>query len=270
MSARTVSLVFGLAVAALISTTTLAFEQLDPPRRWFGEFPDRTLTVDQGGLVDVTGGGGATEAVGAVEAWDDIPADDTTSILDAVSGDASGIALGDSFSHLAFSDPLGVCVRTCLAVTFTGFFNEGSTALCDDTLVAEITDSDIFFNPTPGFGPFSFGWTSATEDPNPETDCDLEFYIEAVTTHELGHFIGLDHEDSRGVDALMNSGVAVCDNKTLTQDDVDGRDSLYVCTVFTICDGTSTCGFPKGQACTADNLCASGRCKGRSGAMTCK
>lgn len=266
MSARTVSFVFSLAVAALIATSTLAFEQLDPPRRWFPDVPNRTITVDDDGLVGVEDGGGVTEAVAAVEAWD---AEATaTMILNPTQGVVSGITLGDTTSKLAFFDPFfpPACARTCLAATFTGFFDEGSTALCDDTLVAEITDSDIIFNDNPGFGPFSFGYTSETEDPG-GTGCNNEFYVEAITTHEVGHFIGLDHEDS--VDALMNSAIPVCENKTLTSDDVAGRDSLYVCSVFTICDG-GVCGRAKGDDCIVDNQCTSGRCKGRLGFKTCK
>lgn len=72
MNARVISIAFSLTIAALISTPTLAFEQLDPPRRWFpGDLP-RPVTIDDGGLAGVVGSG-VNEAVTAVDAWDNPP-----------------------------------------------------------------------------------------------------------------------------------------------------------------------------------------------------
>jgi hypothetical protein len=251
--------VFGSAVIALLSVlfleSAMAFELLDPPRRWFPPADEpRSLLIDNtsGGLNGVADSdGGVSAAISAANAWDSPNGGATIDVI-AASGSSANITLGDGVSQMLFTDPFGVCERTCLAATFTGYYDTNQTATCDGFAVVKIDDSDIVFNSDPGFGPFRIGWTSEAEDPN-GVGCSNETYIETVTSHEVGHLIGLGHEDQ--VVALMNSSVGSCDNKAILDDDVAGRDELYNCTFN---DGGSDCGNgvcdtgETATGCTAD------------------
>ncbi|MDK1031777.1 MAG: matrixin family metalloprotease [Planctomycetia bacterium] len=74
--------------------------------------------------------------------------------------------------------------------------------------------ADIFFND---------GWTWTTSGDLPGTE-EFEIDIETVMLHELGHGIGLGHEDD--VESVMNSLYAGIE-RGLYQDDIDGVTSLY-------------------------------------------
>jgi hypothetical protein len=234
---------FGTAACALLAAITfesaMAFQLLDPPRRWFPSNGEpRVVLVDTGGLVGVNDSDkGVSAAIGAAEAWNDPSGAKALSVIDAQGMDNTNVILGDNISEMVFADPFGVCERTCLAATFTGYYDTNQTATCDGFAVVKIEDADIVFNEDPGFGPFRIGWTSVGEVTGGD-GCSNETYIETVTSHEVGHLIGLAHED-QGV-ALMNPSVGSCDNKAILTDDIAGRDKLYDCTFNS--GGSGSCG----------------------------
>ncbi len=176
---------------------------------------------------------------------------------------------------MSFSDPFNVCKGLCLAATFTGFYDDGTTGTCDGQNVVAITDADIVFNSS---GPFGSAWTSESEEELSEESCAGEVYLETVVTHEIGHLIGLGHED--GEVAVMNSSISSCNNQLLQRDDIAGRDALYACDLTLtepclstcvnnliecteVCDGTDlsgesceTQGFPDGGTLSCNDSCS--------------
>ena len=208
--------------------------------------------------------------------------------------------LDDGTSHLVFDDPFKICNGSCLAATTIGFFDDAEKKLCDGLVVVEITDSDVFFNTKTDF--HSAGDPPCTSFP----PGSWEFSLEAVTTHEIGHLIGLAH--SGNGEALMAPSIGPCDNKVLHADDIASRDELYDCDSFTVCAGSETSctddvdndcngltdcaesvcsseedclpddgdgcvnagGLPAGAECSSDSVCCSDKCKGRTGSKSCK
>ena len=143
---------------------------------------------------------------------------------DTVPGDPNDIIAPASKSYLVFDDPFKICKGNCLAATTTGFFDDSSKMLCGTKVMVEITDSDVFFNTNTDF------WSSDELDGcTPFPPGSWEFSLEAVTTHEVGHLIGLGH--SGLAEALMAPSIASCDAKELDIDDKMGRDALYACTL---------------------------------------
>ena len=181
----------------------------------------RLVLVDDAGMPSVVGGG-VTEAVGAAEAWNGYAAG---TVVNAQATANPTLSLGDGISTLVFNDPFKVCNGGCLAATFTGFFNGDVSGTCGSTggdlSVVQVFDSDIIFNEDPK-GPWN-GWTIEGE----LGGCSLEFFLETVTTHEVGHLLGLGHSGEPA--AVMYASVASCVNKGLDADDIAGLNRLYDC-----------------------------------------
>jgi hypothetical protein len=110
---------------------------------------------------------------------------------------------------LNLRDPLGACTGSCLAATFTGFFQRRSNG------TVRIVDADIVTNPRLNFA--SAG----------EPCSGSEFRIEGVMVHEVGHLLGLGHTNVSG--ATMFPSVSACNNapaSTAADDEAAIRD-LY-------------------------------------------
>jgi hypothetical protein len=235
------SLAFVVMVTLIGITAASAYVLLSPPRRWFST--PRTVTVDNRGLASVNDGNrGVNAAVNAVGAWG-------TQTVRGVAGNVSYV-LGDGNSDLIFDDPRNICKGSCIAATTTGYYDTNTTGTCGGLNVVAITDSDIAFN-------LAFNYTTTGENDG----CSSEIQLESVTTHEVGHLIGLAH--STLTSALMYASVAYCDNKQLSNDDRSGASALYGCTLQTGggggCNNNGTC--ESGENC---NNCAAD-CSGRTG-----
>jgi hypothetical protein len=115
----------------------------------------------------------------------------------------------DGMNVISFTDastPLG---SSTIAATFSFFKSE----IGGDGLIHLVIDeADVLFNPALGFS------TSAD---------DSKFDIQSILTHELGHFLGLDH--SALVSSVMGPfGVTgVLDQRTLAYDDIAGITEMY-------------------------------------------
>lgn len=210
------SIAFGILV--MVSSAAFGYALLSPARRWFST--PKNVRVDSRGISSVTSpdpNHGVTAAVNAVTKWNTAPGGPTINILSSNSATVS-YAQGDGISDIIFGDPLRICKGSCIAATLTGYYNTGQTGTCGGLNVLAITDSDVAFNLRYKYQTVAEGGT-----------CSSEIYLEAVTTHEVGHLIGLGH--SSVTSALMYPSVSYCVNKALATDDTNGRNALYNCTL---------------------------------------
>ncbi|MGH9326630.1 MAG: matrixin family metalloprotease [Terriglobia bacterium] len=101
----------------------------------------------------------------------------------------------------------------------------GSTTTYSCRLPSCIVDADIEFNPTVNF---------ATAAPIPANDFDLQ----AIATHEIGHFLGMDHSGlaSSIMYAFGDSGGVP--QRVLSTDDAIGIGSIYPSSNFSSLTGT--------------------------------
>ena len=180
-----------LAVLTLcVSSSVSAYVLLSPRRTWDA---DPNLRIDNRGNPTVTDGVGGRDAVRnaivSSAAWNGAGAG---TVVNATVASVSGFRLGDGIPMLNFGDPLGACTGSCLAATFTGFYQRRSNG------TFRIVDADIVTNATRNFA--SAG----------EACSGTEFRIEGVMVHEVGHLLGLGHSNVSG--STMFPSVSACNN----------------------------------------------------------
>ena len=247
---RTLTFSISIALLLLLAGTAGAYVLLSPPRTW-DSAPN--YIVDNRGADSITDSdGGVSRTVSAIksnQAWNGAG---SGTVVNATSGSVAGWQLGDGVPMLNFDDPEHACNGSCLAATFTGFYQQRN----DGTY--EIFDADIVTNTR-------YEWTSAGEGDG----CSGEFYIEGVMVHEVGHGLGLGHSNVSG--ATMYPSVSSCNNgpASIAQDDEDGLNALYSGSGPGDPGGSCDLGQP-GDSCSADAECCSGHCKGKPGSKTCK
>ena len=234
-------------LALLIAGSISAYVLLSPERTWDSA---PTVIVDNRGLSSVTDGdGGVARTVNAItssQAWNGAG---QGTMLNAQAGSVASWQLGDGIPMLNFTDPERVCTGSCLAATFTGFFNTRP----DGTV--RIFDADIVTNT-------SFAWTSVGEPDG----CASEFFIEGVQVHEVGHLLGLGHSNVSG--ATMFPSVSACNNGPAT---TEADDNAAINDLYGGGGGPTGCTLlPRGASCTSNSQCCSGSCKGKPGRQTCK
>ncbi|MDX1501591.1 MAG: matrixin family metalloprotease [Thermoanaerobaculia bacterium] len=234
---RSSRILLAAAVVSFLATSLFAYALLNPRRVW-RETPVTYIVDDRGqaSIDEPDHGLSATiNAINSQDAWNGAGAGD---VVNAVAGDISGFQLGDNIPMLNFTDPTGQCSGNCLAATFTGFYSRrGRNVFIDD--------ADIVTNT-------AYDWTSESETGG----CSGEFFIEGVQVHEIGHGLGLGHTNVTG--ATMYPSVSSCNNgpATTEADDEAGICDLYGC-------GGGGCDLgQKGDSCSADNQCCSGKCRG--------
>ena len=237
--------------ALLVSSLVSAYDLLDPKRTWENS---PTYIVDDRGMTSINDGdGGITATLNAITsdaAWNGAGADN---VVNAAVGDVTGFTLGDGIPMLNFQDPTGQCTGSCLAGTFTGFYERVGRGRNQKY---HIYDADIVTNS-------NYDWTSAAESDG----CSNEFFIEGVQVHEIGHGLGLGHTDVSGT--TMYPSVAACNNgpATIENDDIAGLCALYGCDE----GGSNSCDLGQvGDSCTANGQCCSGKCRGKRGSKSCR
>lgn len=200
-------LVFAILTLLVVSSAS-AYVLLSPRRTWDGAV---NIIVDQRGLSSVTDvDRGATATVAAITATAAWNGAGSGTRVTAQKGSVGSWQLGDGVVMLNFTDPQRACKGSCLAATFTGFYNQRA----DGTY--RIYDADVVTNTR-------YAWTSAAE-----TDgCASEFYVEGVMVHEVGHVIGIGHSNVSG--ATMYPSVSSCNNSpaTIEADDRAATNDLY-------------------------------------------
>jgi hypothetical protein len=202
---RFVPFTTAMVLSCVVVGSVSAYVLLSPRRTW--DSPP-TLIVDNRGLSSVSDGDlGRTRTKNAINAaWNGAG---TGTRLNATVGSVAGWTMGDGKPMLNFTDPVHACTGSCLAATFTGYYQSRGNG------TYRITDADIVTNAT------GFAWASAGES------CSNEIYIEGVMVHETGHLLGLAHSTVAG--ATMYPTVAYCDNgpASLATDDINAINDLY-------------------------------------------
>jgi hypothetical protein len=193
-----------LVLACLFAGSLSAYVLLSPRRTW--DSPP-AVTVDSRGIPSISDGDfGVSRTRSAILTWNSAG---TGTRLSAASGSVGSFTLGDGRVMLNFRDPIGACTGSCLAATFTGYYQSRGNG------TYRITDADIVTNYA------GFAWASAGEA------CSSEIYVEGVMVHEVGHMLGLAHSNVSG--ATMFPTVAYCSNApaSLATDDINAINDLY-------------------------------------------
>lgn len=233
-------IVLAATALALFATSISAYVLLNPRRTWQNT---PTYIVDNSGLAGVTNATNKViNAITSNNAWNGAGAG---TVVNATSGSMASFTLGDNVPMLNFEDPTGQCSGNCLAATFTGFYTRKGRR-------ATINDADIVTNT-------AYDWTSVGDG------CSNEFYIEGVQVHEIGHGLGLGHSNVSG--ATMFPSVGACDNGPAT---TAADDDAGICDLYGGCGGGGCDLGQKGDSCSANDQCCSGKCRGPSGGQTCK
>lgn len=208
-----------VVVAVLVATrpahTELSTFTSQQPDRWdFSAFPVQFNINPQTGSNIAQGSAAAAAAVTAgFNTWNHAP---NASISVARAGDSTATAAGfDGINLVCF-----VCQgdfskdATTLAVTITTTADrvgEDTRHGTNSRFIGQIMDADILFNP-------SVSWATN----GAPTDNQQE--LQTVATHEIGHFLGLDHS---GVVRAVMFPFAPPVEVTLSYDDVAGVANIY-------------------------------------------
>jgi hypothetical protein len=202
---RFVPFTTAIVLSCVVAGSVSAYVLLSPRRTW--DSPPN-LIVDNRGLASVSDGDlGRSRTASAINtAWNGAG---TGTRINATVGSVSGWTMGDGRPMLNFTDPVHACTGSCLAATFTGYYQSRGNG------TYRITDADMVTNAT------GYAWASAGEA------CSSEIYVEGVMVHETGHLLGLGHSSVAG--ATMYPSVAYCDNgpSTLATDDRNAINDLY-------------------------------------------
>ncbi|MGE0707704.1 MAG: IPT/TIG domain-containing protein [Planctomycetota bacterium] len=170
-----------LSVAAcLVGFIRIGFSPGSPSFKWAS--PVVTYVINSKGSDDIPDLSEAAAIRLAFRSWEQVT-DSTVRFQEDATADASRTDFVANDLHLVIFDETGT----------SGYFPAGSniialTPITAATADGTILDADILFN----------GKLSFTTNPGQDTS---RFDVQAVITHEVGHFIGLDH--SGGPQATM-------------------------------------------------------------------
>jgi hypothetical protein len=184
------------------------------PDHWdFAAFPV-TYSFNTNVGSNVKGGSSAALAVvqASFDTWNKAP---NAAINITYAGTtATSSKANDGINLVCFSCPGDYSKdSTTLAVTWTTIADAAgeNTHHGTSTFAGQIFDADILFNP-------NVQWTTAGTPTDPQED------LQTVATHEIGHFLGLDHS---GVVRAVMFPFAPPLLTTLSYDDVAGVASIY-------------------------------------------
>ncbi len=95
----------------------------------------------------------------------------------------------------------------------------GATTVTFDPNTGQITDADIALNAV------RFSWTTSAD--GSYTSASGPYDVQDVVTHELGHFVGLDHVTTRTSIMFPTTYAGSVSARTLSQDEISAEQSVY-------------------------------------------
>jgi hypothetical protein len=163
--------------------------------------------INEKGSSQITNGSEFAAVQAAFQTWANVP---TANVQLVYRGTTSASSVGlDGINLISFADTTTPLGSSTIAATYSFFRNE----ILDDGLIHLVAgEADIVFNPAL---PFS---TSGEQN---------KYDIQSILTHEIGHFLGLDH--SALISSVMGpfGTTSVLDQRTLAYDDVAGISEIY-------------------------------------------
>lgn len=144
----------------------------------------------------------------SAQAWRGLPGVPDVMLKDGEPG-TQGFESPETASNGVYVLPQWPLNPTSLAVTVATF----------DTSNGETVDSDILINPT-------FSQTLLLSDP--AADPELQYDLQSVLTHEVGHFLGLDEAfGMQGATMYPDIQVGETHQHDLHEDDIEGVGVIY-------------------------------------------
>jgi hypothetical protein len=162
--------------------------------------------INEKGLQAIANGSEFAAIHNSFRAWENVTSAD---VRMSYRGTTSAGAANDGQNIISFADGAWMFGSSTIAVTLTYFRTEIGS---DNALHSVIRDADIVFNPNLNFS------TSAE---------DSKYDIQSVLTHEVGHFLGLDHSGLISSVMVPFAAVAQLDQRTLAYDDIAGITEIY-------------------------------------------
>ena len=170
------------------------------------------LTTNVSGSDDILDGSHETAVRNAIEAWNAVPGSGAHIIENTSAASKARTDWAADDIHLVLFDETGSSgyfpgSSGVVAITPLWFMSDG-----------RITDADILFNGK------TFQFTTSGETGS--------FDVQDVVTHEMGHFLGLDHSGHAGAAMFPYVDPTVILHRSLALDDVYGLRAAYPAATF--------------------------------------
>jgi hypothetical protein len=164
--------------------------------------------INEKGLSQITNGSEFAAVQASFRTWENLPSADVRFVYRGTT-DVNGVGR-DGLNVVSFADPATPLGSATIAATFSFFKTEIGSDNTSRRFVIE--EADILFNPTLQFS------TSGE---------DGKFDIQGVLTHEIGHFLGLDHSALISSVMVPFASPSQLDQRTLAYDDIAGVSEIY-------------------------------------------
>ena len=132
---------------------------------------------------------------------------------DGINEITTGLSIADWASYGVNQGVLAFTMTTWFGVPNPGGFIDPASGRTVN-FAGQIVDADILFNPS-----FSYS-TSATVPAN-------QYDLQSVLTHEIGHFLGLDHTNLLSSTMFWTTAQGVSYPRNLSSDEAAGISALY-------------------------------------------
>jgi hypothetical protein len=158
--------------------------------------------ISEDGYRPITNGSDIQAVLSAFHSWEAVSSADVHFAYRGTT--AAHIATYDGINMVSFSDNTTALPASVIAVTLSYFKTQKAQVVFDE--------SDIIINPA-----FAFS-TSGESD---------KFDIQSILTHEIGHFLGLDHAAMVSSVMVPFGKTGLLDQRTLQYDDVAAISEIY-------------------------------------------